>query len=376
MLLINDLTRHTQACKSEVAAAVTKVLESGWFVLGPETKAFEIEFAAYCAVGHCVGVGNGTEALELALRALNVGAGDGVACVANAGGYGLHAINAVGALPLFVDVDAGNMNMAPELLTAALASAKVKAVIFTHLYGNMAGIEAVAATCAAAGVPLIEDCAQAHGAVTAGLKAGAWGALACFSFYPTKNLGALGDGGAVVTSDPALDARLRQLRQYGWGATKYVSELPGSRNSRLDEMQAAILRVKLPNLDDWNERRRHVAQRYATGLDRLPLTIPMTADQARQKSYVAHLYVLRVEDRETLRSALKAEGIASDVHYPIPDHRQPSCPTVAASVSLPVTERLAREVMTLPCYPEMADSDADKVISAATTWANHRSNDD
>ncbi|MBY0510655.1 MAG: DegT/DnrJ/EryC1/StrS family aminotransferase [Rhodospirillaceae bacterium] len=371
MKLINDLGRHTAAHKDEIAAAVAKVIESGWFVLGPETAAFEQEFAAYCSVSACVGVANGTEALELALRALGVGAGDRVAGVANAGGYGLHAMRAIGALPSYVDVDDTSLNMSPELLDRLLKSdgRAIRAVIFTHLYGNTAGLEAVAQVCARHGAPLVEDCAQAHGAVVAGKKVGSWGVLGCFSFYPTKNLGALGDGGAVVTADEGLAGRLRQLRQYGWGKSKYVSELPGARNSRLDEIQSAVLRVKLRHLDGWNARRRVIAQRYAQGLAGLPVRVPLDHTAAADPGYVAHLYVLRTPRRDALRAHLKNQGIGTDIHYPVPDHKQPSCPSESAITPLPVSENLAIEVLTLPCYPELADIEVDAVTGAVHAWA-------
>ena len=372
MKLINDLLRHTAAHKDEISAAVAKVIESGWFVLGPEVSAFEKEFAAYCGTSACVGVANGTEALELALRVLGVERGDQVVAVANAGGYGLHAMQAVGAVPLFVDVDPASMNMAPTLLEVALkqggAAQGVRAVIFTHLYGNAAGIVAVAEICARHGVPLIEDCAQAHGVVVAGKKTGAWGALGCFSFYPTKNLGALGDGGAVTTSDLGLAARLAQLRQYGWGKTKYVSDLAGARNSRLDEIQAAVLRVKLRYLDGWNARRREVARRYGEALAGVPVQPHMSA-AAISPAYAAHLYVVRTPGREALRAFLKERGIGSDVHYPVPDHQQPNRVLEGAVTSLPVTETLASEILTLPCYPEMTDMDVEAVAAAVGEWA-------
>jgi len=371
MKLINDLLRHTEAYKSEIEAAVAQVIKSGWFVLGPETTAFQNEFASYCGAASCVGVGNGTDALELALRTLGIDADDRVACVANAGGYSLHAIRAVGALPAFVDVNATTMNMEPALLERMLQDASttkpVRAVIFTHLYGSVAGIEAATDICTRYDVPLIEDCAQAHGALVAGKRAGAWGKLGCFSFYPTKNLGALGDGGAVITSDAALASKLLELRQYGWKQTKYISEVSGARNSRLDEIQAAVLRVKLRHLDAWNARRRKIAERYAQGLSQLAIMLPMAAPL--DGGYVAHLYVIRTARREELRKYLKTQQIGCDVHYPVPDHQQPICPPGARVTPLPVTEKLATEVLTLPCYPEMTDSEVDTVTAAVGAWA-------
>ncbi|MCU1236056.1 MAG: DegT/DnrJ/EryC1/StrS aminotransferase [Candidatus Solibacter sp.] len=343
---LNDLLRQTTNLKSEISAAVNRVLASGWYILGRECAAFEAEFAAYCGVPHCVSVANGTDALELALRALNIGPGDAVATVANAGGYSTAAIRAAGAEALYVDIDPVTMNMSAADLQARLTP-KVRAVIATHLYGRMADLPSLLKV----GVPLIEDCAQAHGAVLAGRKAGSWGTLACFSFYPTKNLGALGDGGAITTSDAHLAARVRSLRQYGW-SSKYHSAEYG-RNSRLDEMQAAILRTKLPHLDAWNARRREIAATYNSALG---------IDSEIGDDCVAHLYVMRTPAREEVRGALAARGIATDIHYPVPDHLQPSAPRTG--VHLPATEQAAREVLTLPCYAELEEAEVAAVVEA------------
>ena len=340
---------------AELRAALERVLARGWFILGPEVEAFEQEFAQVCQVSHCVGVANGTDALELALRALGAGAGEEVATVANAGGYATTAIRAAGAAPVFVDVEPGSLNMDPAALPAAL-SPRTRAVIVTHLYGRMAEMPRLLEVAGRAGVPLIEDCAQAHGAVLDGRPAGSWGAAGCFSFYPTKNLGALGDGGAVVTAEAALAERLRRLRQYGW-SEKYRSALAGGRNSRLDEMQAAVLRAQLPRLADFNHRRRAIARAYSAALRGAPLEIP----QRFGEDYVAHLYVLRTSRRDALRAALAAQGIFAEVHYPVPDHWQESSP---AQVVLPVTEQAAREVLSLPCFPEMADAEVAAVARA------------
>ena len=344
MLLINEIGRQNHALAAEIRSAITRVLDRGWYILGPEVEAFEREFAAYCGVSHCVGVANGTDALELALRSLDLPARSRVLTVANAGGYSTTAILAAGLTPLYTDVD-------PETMTMQPTRADVRAVIVTHLYGRMAAMPAILA--AAGDVPVIEDCAQAHGAVLDGRKAGSWGTLGCFSFYPTKNLGALGDGGSVVTGDASLAARLRELRQYGW-RSKYRSEVAGGRNSRLDEMQAAILRAKLPHLDGWNRRRREIAFRYN---DALPLRGPAPIDEG----HVAHLHVVRSTERDTLRSALANARIATEVHYPVPDYRQRSMPS---GEPLPVTEQCCNTVLTLPCFPELTDDEVTRVIEA------------
>jgi dTDP-4-amino-4,6-dideoxygalactose transaminase len=359
---LNDLLRQTTALHSELSAAMNRVLESGWYILGRECAAFESEFAAYCGVAHCISVANGTDALELALRALGVGPGDTVATVANAGGYSTTAIRAVGAEPLYIDIDPHTMNMSAADLAARLTPA-VRAVIATHLYGRMAPLPALLAVTGRAAVPLVEDCAQAHGAAIGGRKAGSWGTLACFSFYPTKNLGALGDGGAITTQDRELAQRVRSLRQYGWSSKYRCSEY--GRNSRMDEMQAAILRAKLPHLDGWNARRRDIASAYSAALAGQAVECPHDFGE----SYVAHLYLIRSQERDRVRAALSSCGIATDIHYPVPDHLQEAArgahgTTFAAVAHLPATEQAAGEILTLPCYAELLDEEISAVVGA------------
>ncbi len=334
------------------------VVDSRRYVLGPRVQAFEAAFAAYVGVAHAVGVANGTDALELALRALDVGPDRRVVTVANAGFYGSAAIRAVGATPVYVDVDDDSLNLSPAGLAQALATG-VDAVIVTHLYGQLAEVQAIAALCRDAGVPLIEDCAQAHGARRDGRCAGAWGRVGTYSFYPTKNLGALGDGGALVTDDADLAGRLRSLRQYGW-RNKYEVSLPGGRNSRLDELQAAVLSAKLPLLDAANARRRAIAARYNQAFADLPLRLPAsTGDDC-----VAHLYVLRTARRAALQAHLAAAGVACEVHYPIADHRQPLLAGAGQPPSLPVSEAACAQVLTLPCFAGQDDGQAQRVIDA------------
>ncbi|HXA51944.1 MAG TPA: DegT/DnrJ/EryC1/StrS family aminotransferase [Candidatus Acidoferrum sp.] len=354
----NDLNRTPPALRADLAASVQRVLDRGWYILGPEVAAFESEFAAYCGTTHCVSVANGTDALEIALRALGIKPGDGVATVANAGGYSSTAIRSLGAEPVYVEIDAVSMNMQPAALSSAM-NGRVRAVIATHLYGRMADLPALLEITSAAGVPLIEDCAQAHGATLDGRKAGSWGALGCFSFYPTKNLGACGDGGAITTNDGALANRVKLQRQYGWTG-KYRSTEHG-RNSRLDEMQAAILRTKLPLLDGWNRRRRQIAAIYNDALAGSEITCPRGAGEA----FVAHLYVVRTAHRDALRDELKAAGIATEIHYPIPDHLQEAVRREGRTmVSLPGTERAANEILTLPCYPELRNDETERIANA------------
>ena len=356
---MNDLLRQTTALQPELAASVNRVLASGWYILGRECAAFESEFAAYCGVAHCVSVANGTDALELALRALGIGPGGTVATVANAGGYSTTAIRAVGAEPLYIDIQPDTMNMSAADLAVRLTPA-VRAVIATHLYGRMADMPALLAVTRGAAIPLVEDCAQAHGAAIGGRKAGSWGALACFSFYPTKNLGALGDGGAVTTHDGQLADRVKSLRQYGWSAKYRCSEY--GRNSRMDEMQAAILRAKLPHLDSWNARRREIATAYSAALAASGVACPRDFGEAN----VAHLYVLRTRDRDRVRTALQAAGIATDIHYPVPDHLQEAARRTApaATAQLPATDQAAQEILTLPCYAELTDQEISAVVGA------------
>ncbi|WP_079433178.1 DegT/DnrJ/EryC1/StrS aminotransferase family protein [Zoogloea sp. LCSB751] len=357
-LPINDLKRHNAPLDPELRSAIGRVLERGYYVLGPENKAFEQEFAAYLGTPDAVGVGNGTDALELALRAAGVGPGREVVTVANAGMYASTAIRATGATPVYVDVRADTLLVDPDLLAAAITPA-TGAIVVTHLYGRMADVERLVPVAHQRGIPVIEDCAQAHGARRQGRAAGSWGDLAAFSFYPTKNLGALGDGGLVTGQDPALLARVRHLRQYGWTTQKYECREAGGRNSRLDEIQAAVLRVKLPHLDAWNQRRRAIVSLYREGLKDIGWQLP----PAPAEDDVAHLCVVRPRQRDTVRAVLQEHGIGSDVHYPIPDHLQPAYADEGRP-ALPVTEDAARGILSLPCFPEMTNDEVATVIQA------------
>jgi dTDP-4-amino-4,6-dideoxygalactose transaminase len=335
------------------------VIESGWYSLGPHVGSFENAFAEYCGADECIGVANGTDALELALRACGAGPGRDVVTVANAGGYSTTAILAAGAEPVYADISRDDMLLDTGRL-ASVITANTAAVIATHLYGRMADMPAVLRVARPAGIPVVEDCAQAHGARLQGRAAGAWGIAGCFSFYPTKNLGALGDGGAIVTSDAEFAARVRRLRQYGW-SEKYRSAEAGGRNSRLDEIQAAFLLEQLPLLDEWNRRRRDIAGRYGSELRNTGLSLPAAGGM----EYVAHLYVVASEDRDRIRQRLTARGVGTDVHYPVPDHRQPAWAHCRwAQVSLPETEQAAARVLTIPCFPELTDAEVDAVVEA------------
>lgn len=365
MILINNLSTKLTDYRRDVNEAIARVLDSSNFILGSETKDFESLFAHYIQINHCCCVANGTDAIELALRALGLQPGDKIATVANASMYSCTGIIAIGGIPIFMDVDLkSNLVTLSEVVTAI--SRGVKAVIVTHLYGQaIPEIIEIAEKCRTAGVFLVEDCAQAHGAIVQNRKVGSFGDVGCFSFYPTKNLGGLGDGGAIVTNSLQIAKTLTQLRQYGW-SDKYKVKLAGGRNSRIDEIQASVLSTFLPYLDGWNERRREIASQYTRNITNHNVTLP----PVRGSDYVAHLYVLRSKERDSLCEFLKGVGIMSDIHYPIPDYCQPIFENRFLHLYLPNTEQLAKEVLTLPCYPEMTQTDVDKVISAVNNWPN------
>ena len=348
------------AHQAEIDTAIYRVLESGWYILGREVEAFEHEFAAYIGVHHAIGVGSGTNALELALRACGVGSGDLVFTVSHTAVATVAAIELVGATPVLVDIDPATYTLDPNCLEAALAhppAGTPKAIIPVHLYGHPADMPAILALAHRHGLYVIEDCAQSHGATLAGRMTGAWGDIAAFSFYPTKNLGALGDGGMVMTDDPALADRVRLFQQYGW-RERYISDTPGG-NSRLDELQAAVLRVKLRYLNAENERRQNLAQTYNTQLAETALSLPEVRLGA---THVYHQYVIRLSHREALRTSLRQEAIGTLIHYPAPVHLQPAyhnrVPLVAP---LPRTEEIVRQVLSLPMFPQLRDEQVQRV---------------
>lgn len=355
----NDLGRNTEQLRSEIDAAIARVLDSGWYVLGPEHSAFEAELATHWGADDAALVGNGTDALQLALTAVGVGAGDSVLTVANAGGYTSTAARSLGAVPVFADVDPNTLLLSLNTFEDSLGTLTKapKAVVITHLYGAAVDAGPLVERAAALGIAVVEDCAQSIGASINGRKAGTFGDVATTSFYPTKNLGALGDGGAVITSNPEIAQRVRQLRQYGW-ESKYRTSVAGGRNSRLDEMQAAILRVKLPQLDGWNERRRDIHRRYEDAIGSGGRMVHSASD-----SFVGHLAVLEVADRGRALEIFRAAGIGTDVHYPIPDHAQPLVEDMP-KVSLPVTELMATRVVSVPLFPELRADEVDRVCAA------------
>lgn len=358
---LNDIQRQYLALAAELGAAVDATLRSGWYIMGREHDRFEREFAAYCGRSFAVAVANGTDALEIALRTVGCQSGDEVVTAANAGGYTTFACRIVGAVPVYADIDSRTLTLSPAAVRQVLSS-RTKAVVATHLYGKMADVPGLATAIAGQGIALIEDCAQAHGAILDGRRAGSLGDVATFSFYPTKNLGALGDGGAIVTGNPEYAERARQLRQYGW-CEKYRAVLPYGRNSRLDELQAALLRCKLPHLDRWNARRREIVGRYHQAV-RGELRLV----HAPHTDYVAHLCIARHPGRDAVRQYLDDRGIATAVHYPIADPQQPAMrdqPWRAGDLT--AMEAAQREIFTLPCFPEMTDDEVDYVCDALQT---------
>lgn len=362
---LNSLSRHVEAIQAELVRAASTVIESGYYVLGPHAMQFERDFASYCGVAHCVGVANGTDALEIAIKAVGVEPGDFVAVTANAAMYGPSAVHAARAEVAFVDIEPATGTMDPEAFRRTLeANPAIKAVIVTHLYGRLARIDEIVRLAREAGIAVVEDCAQAHGARLADdRRAGSFGDVACFSFYPTKNLGALGDGGAVVTNRDDVAKRAMQLRQYGW-SSKYTNELSGGRNSRLDEMQAAFLSILLPRLDGWNSLRRAVANRYSREIRNPRIKAPPESGA----DYVAHLFVVRCEARDALQDHLLSSQVQSEIHYPLPDHRQPCHRGRYEAVRLPATELACAQILSLPCFPEITDAEVGKVIDACNRF--------
>jgi dTDP-4-amino-4,6-dideoxygalactose transaminase len=360
------------AHKQEIDTAFAGVLETGSYILGQQVAAFEQEFSAYLGVAHAVGVGNGTDALHLALRACGVGQGDAVVTVSHTAVATVAAIELVGAEPILVDIDLVTLTIDPNRLEAAITNShgpRVKAVIPVHLYGQPADLPAILEIAKKYDLYVIEDCAQSHGASWGGRKTGAWGHLATFSFYPTKNLGALGDGGAIVTNDAGLADKSRLLREYGW-RNRYVSLLPGL-NSRLDELQAAVLRVKLRYLDGANARRQALARLYDNNLQ---AQTSFQTPSCGKGVHVYHQYVVQSPERDALRSYLQTNDIATLIHYPVPVHLQPAYKDrVAVGMGgLSRSEEACQKVLSLPMYPQLADHQALEVCEMLKRWANFR----
>ena len=349
--------------KAEIDAAIARVLASGQYILGREVEAFEAAFAAWLGVGHAVGAGSGTDALELALRACGIGPGELVFTVSHTAVATVAAIERAGAVPVLVDIEPGGFTMDPAALEAALRApppGRPAAVLPVHLYGEPADLAPILEIARRHGLYLIEDCAQSHGAVYRGRPTGSFGDIACFSFYPTKNLGALGDAGMTATDDAGLAVALRELREYGW-RDRYVSARVGI-NTRLDPLQAAILGAKLPRLADDNARRRAIAARYDRGLSGLPLELPRRRGDC---GHVFHQYVIQTGQRDLLREHLRAAQIGTGIHYPVPVHLQPAYQGRLGEfpAGLPATTRAAREILSLPIYPQLSSAAVDRAIA-------------
>jgi dTDP-4-amino-4,6-dideoxygalactose transaminase len=355
-----DLRAQYDSIQADVAAAVDRVLERQAFVGGPESTAFEREFADFCGVEECVALSNGTTALELTLQALGVGPGDEVVTVSHTFVATVSAIVRTGATPVFLDVDERTWTMTPESLAESVRR-RTKAIVPVHIYGHPADVPALAA--AAPGVPIVEDAAQAHGAHYHDSPVGSASTAACFSFYPGKNLGAYGDAGAVVTRDPALADVLRSLRDHGRAGGRYVHRVFGT-NARMADLQAAVLRVKLPRLRAWTRARQELSALYEAGLDGAGVRVQTVAPWA---NHARHLFVLLHPERDRLLQELRRRGIEAGVHYPVPVHRQPAIAGVRHVVpghGLPVTEEVAATCLSLPLYPELGETGVRRVLDA------------
>ncbi|ANE55260.1 MULTISPECIES: DegT/DnrJ/EryC1/StrS family aminotransferase [Methylomonas] len=352
-----DLNPLHQELRAELQNAFERVLDSGWYILGHEVEQFEHEFADYCQADHCVGVGNGLDALHLILRAYGIGDGDEVIVPANTYIATWLAVSYAGATPVPVEPDEQTYNINPSLIESAITP-RTKAIIAVHLYGQPANMNVINALATTHKLKVIEDAAQAHGAKYRGQRVGSLGDAAGFSFYPGKNLGALGDGGAITTNDTNLADKLRILRNYG-SRVKYLNEVKGF-NSRLDELQAAMLRVKLKKLDEWNSKRKAIAQVYLHELKNSALQLPSVPDWANP---VWHLFVVRYPLRDQLRQKLQEAGIGTMIHYPTPPHRQTAYEELGCAISvLPITERIHREVLSLPIGPHLEKHQLEETI--------------
>lgn len=360
-----DLARLHQSIREPLDAAYHRVMDSGWFIMGPELEAFETEFARYCEAKHCIGVGNGLEALYLLLQAYGIGPGDEVIVPSNTFIATWLAVTECGATPVPGEPNLATHNIDPVLIAGAITS-RTRAIIPVHLYGQPADMEPINALAAKYGLVVIEDAAQAQGARYKGQRVGSLGHAAATSFYPGKNLGAFGDGGAVLTDDDAIAEKVKQLRNYG-SKVKYQHDLAGY-NSRLDEMQAAFLRVKLTVLDEWNARRREVANQYSSLLAHSDIVLPHVPEYTEP---VWHLYVIRSKQRDALRAHLEQQGVATVIHYPIPPHRQ-ACYRGAQFDNLPNAELLAGEVLSLPMSPAISADEVELVARTVIPFAEKK----
>ena len=357
MIICANPSEQFKSYQAEIEKAVNSVMRGDRYVLGIEVASLEQEFADYIGTTSAIGVANGTDAIELALRALNVGPGDEVITVSHTAVATVAAIEAAGAIPVLVDVEADFYTLNPIQLKEVITP-KTKSVIAVHLYGQSADMDAITSFCHQHNIFLIEDASQAHGAKYKGQRLGSFGEIGCFSCYPTKNLGAIGDAGLITTSNNDLATKIRMLREYGW--EDRISKYPG-RNSRLDELQAAILRVKLKHLDTDNKKRCKLARYYSDKLSELPIQLPLIRAEAES---VFHLFVVQVEHRQDLLATLKKEGIMAGIHYPLPVHLQPAYKgRVLTAKNMSNSEKLAQRIISLPIYPELSICDAKKIVS-------------
>ena len=364
MIPFLDLKAPHVELREEIDAAIALVLDSGWYILGPEVEAFEAEFAGYCQADHAIGLANGLDALHLALRAMDVGPGDEVIVPSNTYIATWLAVSQCGAVPVPVEPDPATHNIDPARIEAAITP-RTRVILPVHLYGQPADLDPILAIARKHGLRVLEDGAQAHGARYKGRRIGGHGDAVAWSFYPGKNLGALGDGGAVTTNDAQIADRLRVLRNYG-SRVKYVNEVAGY-NSRLDPLQAAVLRVKLAHLDDWNARRTAVAQAYLHGLRDTGLVLPHVPDWAQP---AWHLFVVRHRQRDDLQRALTEAGIGSLIHYPIPPHKQQAYAEAGYPAdAFPLASQLAGEVLSLPMGPQMGVGEVEEVVSCIRNFA-------
>ena len=349
--------------KNEIDDAIHRVLDSGSYILGPSVEALEKEFAEYIGTSSAIAVANGTDALELSLKALGIGFGDEIITVSHTAVATVASIESVGANPILVDIDPDSYTLDCSQLAKAL-TIKTKAIIAVHLYGLSADMDFLVKFCRENNLFLIEDVSQAHGGKWFNKRLGSIGDIGCFSCYPTKNLGAIGDAGLITTKNDSLASKIRMLREYGW-KKRYVSDIPG-RNSRLDEIQAAILRVKLKYLDDDNCKRKQIANFYSNNLDNLNIKIPKNKQNA---DHVYHLYVIQVENREYLIKHLNKNNIFPGIHYPVPIHMQPAYRNrLFASLELPVTSEISRKVLSLPLFPELSLDEVEFITKTVNSF--------
>jgi dTDP-4-amino-4,6-dideoxygalactose transaminase len=357
MILCSSPKAQFLSHKNEIDQAIQKVLNNGWYILGEEVQLFEKEFAQYIGTKYAIGVGSGTEALHIALKACGVSLGDEVITVSHTAVATVSAIVLCGATPVFVDIEPGYFNIDITKIEQVITK-KTKAIIPVHLYGHPVDLTPIIAIAKKYNLFLIEDCAQAHGAVYHGKKVGSIGDIGCFSFYPTKNLGAIGDGGIVVTNDENLADKIKLLREYGW-KEKHISSIAGW-NSRLDELQAGILRIKLKHLDDENRLRKNIAAIYSENFKSTNLILPLKKENV---SHVYHLYVIRSKKRDKLKSFLEGKNINALIHYPVPVHLQRAYKNIAGEKrNLYETERASKEILSLPMYPELGENEVQYII--------------